>query len=82
MPNGDLAHVILFGTFAGFALLGQRLIDRRKRREIGKDWDALAAKVKGAAPLPLPLLRLVTGLALYLLLIAAHPLLFGVSPLP
>ena len=39
---------------------------------MGKDWDALAAKVKGAAPLPLPLLRLVTGLALYLLLIAAQ----------
>ena len=36
VPNGDLAHVILFGTFAGFALLGQRLIDRRKRREMGK----------------------------------------------
>ncbi len=49
---------------------------------MGKDWNALAAKVKGAAPLPLPLPRLVTGLALYLLLIAAHPLLFGVSPLP
>jgi uncharacterized membrane protein len=81
VPNGDLAHVILFGTFCGFAVLGPRLIDRRKRREMGKDWDALAARVKAAAPLPLPLPRLVTGLALYLLLIAAHPLLFGVSPL-
>jgi uncharacterized membrane protein len=82
VPNGDLAHVILFGTFTGFALLGRRLIDRRKQREMGKDWDTLAAKVKGAAPLPLPLPRLVTGLALYLLLIAAHPFLFGVSPVP
>jgi uncharacterized membrane protein len=82
VPNGDLAHVILFGTFCGFALLGQRLVDHRKRREMGKDWDALAAKVNRAAPLPLPQPRLVTGLALYLLLIAAHPLLFGVSPLP
>ena len=81
MPNGDLAHVSLFGTFTGFALLGQRLIDRRKQREMGKDWDALAAKVKAAAPLPLPLPRLATGVALYVLLIAAHPLLFGVSPL-
>jgi uncharacterized membrane protein len=82
VPNGDLAHVILFGTFSGFALLGQRLIDRRKRHQMGEDWDALAAKVKRAAPLPLPLPRLVAGLALYLLLIAAHPILFGVSPLP
>ncbi len=82
MPNGDLAHVILFVTFSGFAVLGARPIDRRKQRDMGKDWDALAAKVKAAAPLPLPLPRLATGLALNLLLIAGHPLLFGVSPLP
>jgi uncharacterized membrane protein len=82
VPNGDLAHVILFGTFTGFAILGQSLIDRRKQREMGKDWDVLAAKVKAAAPLPLPLPRLVAGLALYLLLISVHPVLFGVSPLP
>lgn len=82
VPNGDLAHVLLFGSFAGFAVLGPRLIDRRKRCEISRDWDILAAKVKAAAPLPLPLPRLATGLALYLLLIAAHPMLFGVSPLP
>lgn len=82
VPNGDLAHVILFGTFAVFSVLGQRLIDRRKRREMGRDWDALAAQVKSATPFSVSLPRLVTGLALYLLLIAAHPLLFGVSPLP
>jgi uncharacterized membrane protein len=82
VPNGDLAHVILFGTFTGFALLGQRVIDRRRRREMGKDWDVLAAKVKAAAPLPLPLPRLAMGVALYVLLIAAHPVLIGVSPLP
>ena len=81
VPNGDIAHVILFGIFAGFALVGHRLIDRRKRREMGRDWEVLAAKVKAAAPLPLPLPRIATGLALYLLLIVAHPLLFGVSPL-
>ena len=82
VPNGDLAHVILFGTFAGFAMLGQRLIDRRKRREMGADWDRTRETIKAAASLPLPLARLVAGLALYLALIAAHPLLFGVNPLP
>lgn len=46
LPNGDLAHVILFGIFAGFAALGQRLIDRRKRREMGADWDRLRATVR------------------------------------
>jgi uncharacterized membrane protein len=82
VPNGDLAHVILFGTFAGFAILGQHLIDRRKRREMGPDWDRLRERVRVSTARPLPLSRLAAGLALYLVLIAAHPLLFGISPLP
>jgi uncharacterized membrane protein len=82
VPNGDLPHVILFGTFSAFALLGQRLIDRRKQRRMGGDWDDLSAQVQAAALLPLPLPRLVAGVALYVLLIAAHPVVFGVSPLP
>jgi uncharacterized membrane protein len=44
VPNGDLPHVILFGTFFGFALLGQCLVDHRKRREMGKDWCRVALK--------------------------------------
>lgn len=82
VPNGNLAHVILFGTFAGFAMLGQPLIDRRKRREMGADWDRIRAEIRRAPPLPLPASRVAAGLALYLLLIGAHPRLFGVSPLP
>lgn len=86
VPNGDLAHVVLFGSFAGFALLGGRLVDRRKRRELGADWDRLRAKV-AAAPLVRGAsvetgLRLVAGLGLYGLLVWLHPVLFGVSPLP
>lgn len=86
VPNGDLAHVALFGTFAGFALLGGRLVDRRKRREMGADWDQLRAKV-ATAPLVQGVsvetgLRLVAGLALYGLLVWLHPVLIGVSPLP
>jgi len=87
VPNGDLAHVILFGTFAAFALLGGRLIDRRKRREMGPEWQRMLDR--GAeAPLLLAslsggaLLRLAAGVALYGALLWAHPLLFGVSPLP
>ena len=48
VPNGDLAHVILFGTFAGFALLGGHLIDRRKSREMGAEWQRLRAAVTSA----------------------------------
>ncbi|GLQ29332.1 NnrU family protein [Sulfitobacter pacificus] len=87
MPNGDLAHVILFGTFAAFALLGGRLIDRRKRREMGPEWqgmlDRVAATPLLSASLPVgTLLRVAAGIALYGTLLWAHPFLFGVSPLP
>ncbi|WP_299932359.1 NnrU family protein [uncultured Pelagimonas sp.] len=42
--NGDLAHVILFGTFAGFSLLGMKLVERRRARMMGHDWDRLSAQ--------------------------------------
>ena len=87
VPNGDLAHVILFGTFAAFALLGGRLIDRRKRREMGPEWQRMHDRVVdapllSASPSGGTLLRLVAGTALYGALLWAHPFLFGVSPLP
>ena len=87
MPNGDLAHVILFGTFAAFALLGGGLIDRRKRREMGPEWQRMRDRVAdapllSASPLGGTLLRLAAGIALYGALLWAHPFLFGVSPLP
>ena len=87
VPNGDLAHVILFGTFAAFALLGGRLIDRRKRREMGPEWQRMRDRVSDA-PFLSPsasggtLLRVAAGGALYGALLWAHPFLFGVSPLP
>ncbi|ARU00435.1 NnrU family protein [Yoonia vestfoldensis] len=84
VPNGDLAHVILFGTFAAFALLGGRLIDRRKRREMGDRWQSLQAAVADAPIIPgrFAVLRVLAGLLLYIGLIWLHPVLFGVSPLP
>lgn len=88
VPNGDLAHLILFGTFALFALLGGRLVDRRKRRELALDWDKLNAALRATSvvawpdPSPMLMLRLATGVVLYLILIGLHPILFDVSPLP
>ncbi|MBV2361631.1 NnrU family protein [Thalassococcus sp. CAU 1522] len=88
VPNGDLAHVILFGCFAGFAVLGMRIIDRRKQRVMGAEWQRMRTAL-AAGPLPprphnLPGTLLRTGLGglLYLLLLGLHPVLFGVSPLP
>jgi uncharacterized membrane protein len=88
VANGTLAHVILFGTFAGFALLGMGLVDRRRRRELGADWGRLDA-ARRRTPWPAPPvswagagMRLAAGLALYAALLWLHPFLFGVSPLP
>ncbi len=88
VPNGNLAHVLLFGLFGGFALLWGRLIDRRKRREMGDQWARLDAARRAGPLLPRPArplgaaLRLAAGVGLYWGLIAMHPYLFGVSPLP
>jgi len=87
VPNGDLAHVVLFGTFAAFAVVGMRLIDRRRQREMGAQWRCLRVAVATA-----PLLRwrmsggtlgrIAAGTLLYATLLSVHPILFGVSPLP
>lgn len=88
VPNGDLAHVIVFGVFALFALLGQSLITRRRKRELGPRWQQLNNAVRAAPLLTAPasvsgaVLRIALGVALYIGLIALHPWLFGVSPLP
>lgn len=88
LPNGDLAHVILFGVLAGFAVAGRGLIDRRKRRVLGPErWDALQQAVRQAPVIPRDvltvgvLLRLCIGVAVFLTLLWAHPLVIGVSAL-
>jgi len=87
VPNGDLAHVILFAIFAGFALAGGRIVDRRRQREMGADWQRLLDAVKVAPPAPwMPLatltLRLTMGVLLYAGLLWLHPMVIGISPIP
>jgi uncharacterized membrane protein len=94
VPNGNLAHALLFGAFGGFAILGMRIIDRRKRRQMGEEaWARLAARTSfwpGAAlltgqwrPRGSPgLARLGVAVLLYLALLGLHPAVIGVSPLP
>jgi uncharacterized membrane protein len=85
LPNGDLAHVILFGSFASFAVMGSALIDRRKRRQMGEDWGRLDRARREAGPVPqswaVAVGRVGLGGVLYALLLGAHPYLIGVSPL-
>lgn len=95
VPNGDLAHLILFGLFAGFAALGMVMIDRRKRCLMGDDhWRRLAANtsllsiraLRDARAWPekraTALIRLLAATALYAVLALFHAPLFGVSPWP
>lgn len=88
LANGDLAHVILFGLFAAFALAGMALIDRRKRREMGAAaWTELSrntarlslAGLRHARPAPL---QWAVAAAIYAGLLWLHLPVIGVSPLP
>ncbi|WP_343754651.1 NnrU family protein [Rhodovulum strictum] len=94
LANPDLAHLLMFGGFAGFAVLGTRIIDRRNRRLLGEaEWQRLAAHT---ANLPLAALiagrwrprawpapaRVMIALALWAVLFLGHEAVIGVSPLP
>jgi len=77
-PNGDLAHGLLFGGFAGFAGLGMRTIDQRRQREMGAEaWRGLlpARTLRGTGH---PLRWLAAGLVLWGLIVL-HPLVIGLD---
>lgn len=86
LANGDLAHVLLFGLFCGFSVLGGLGLDKRRRREMGRDWFRIEARrraarftvvQRGAAAL-----RLGLGAALFFCLWALHGPVIGVTPVP
>jgi uncharacterized membrane protein len=95
VPNGDLAHVLLFGGFAAFALIGMNLIDHRLKRRLGQtEWHRLAERTSIipfmawfdgrwrpglAMPSRESYLRLGSGLVLYAGLFALHDPVIGVS---
>lgn len=82
VPNGDLAHVILFGTFLGFALLGMKMIDRRKRRQLGDDRDDVTQTARRLEITPGGLARVALGLLGWWLVLLLHAPVIGVSPWP
>lgn len=82
-PNGNLAHVILFGVFAAFAGLGMRIIDRRQKRILGEErWTRLTRMRRDIRPTANGLMRVGIAVAVYLLLISLHNPVIGVDPLP
>lgn len=95
VPNGDLAHLLLFGTFALAGCLGMVAIDRRTRRSVGPEqWHRLAARTSlmPCAALfsgrwhpnlrRLSWARVALAALLYVSLLAFHQPVMGVAPWP
>lgn len=92
--NGDLAHIILFGFFAGFSLIGMRMVETRRKAAIGhakwQEYAAHTALFPGAAlvlgawrPCAAPsLIRLGLCILVWVSLVSLHVPVIGVSPLP
>ena len=94
IANGDLAHVVLFGLFTAFGLIGMFAIDKRRQREWGRDiWIKQARNTAfvpfagilrgnaGYAELLMDWRRGGMAVILYLTLLFSHPTVIGVSPL-
>ena len=94
LANGDAASLILFGGNTVLALLGALHIDARKHVLLGHHWQRfaaatsfvpLAALIDGRARLSVSEIgwwRIGLGVALYVLLLIAHPWLFGITVWP
>jgi uncharacterized membrane protein len=93
VANGDLASLIFFGSFAALALIGTLLLDREYAARRGAEWrgfaevtsnvpfGAIAAGRQRIVFEEIGWLRVGAAFALYLVLLALHPWLFGVSPM-
>lgn len=95
VPNGDLAHVIVFCLFAMLGILGALIVDVRRQKDLGAaEWRRLSARTSF---LPLAALvsgrwhpslrnldffRLLAAAGLYFGLLLFHQAIIGVSPFP
>ncbi|UWP94174.1 NnrU family protein [Aliiroseovarius crassostreae] len=83
VANGDLAHVIMFGLFGLFSLLGRTIINKRTRRELGTEtWEALRKTRLGFKPSINGSIRFALGIVLFAATVWAHEFIIGISPLP
>lgn len=87
VPNGDLAHVIMFASFALFAAIGMFALDRRNQKQLGPKWMQLRQQMQSPPLLTLNglfarqnLIRMVAGLLLYGGLLLLHGPVIGVLP--
>jgi uncharacterized membrane protein len=92
LARGELRSTLFFGSFLVLAGLGAALLDVRKARTLGEDWQRFAAVTSyfPFAAIAIGRNRFVAdeigwriiaiGLALYALFFALHPWLFGARP--
>jgi uncharacterized membrane protein len=75
IANGDLASIVLFGSFLAYAVYDRITLKHRKPTAI--------VEVPGSGPPQNDVIAVVLGTALYVVfLVWLHPLLIGTSPLP
>ncbi len=90
--RGDAASLIFFGGFLVLALSGTALIDRRKQTTLGTDWQRFA-KVTSNVPFAaiagdrnqlklaeIGWMRLLAGIALYVVALLSHSYILGARP--
>ncbi len=92
LARGNLKSLVFFGGFLLVAALGTVLIDMRKARSLGEDWKRYAHATSNVPFLAIVSGRSefdaaeigwrnpAIGLALYIVLLAAHGWLFGARP--
>jgi len=93
LVNGDRASIVLFGTLLVLAVTGTSSIDAKRKRSLGESYEAFmaqtsnvpfAAILNGRQSLKLAeigLWRIALGVAVWAILMLAHPMLFGVAAL-
>jgi len=94
IANGDLASVVLFGTFLVLALFGTISIDAKRRRKLGEQWSVFAdrtsnfpfaAIIAGRNSLKLGEYfdwRFFIALIIFAGVLFTHARIMGVSPFP
>ena len=80
VANGDVVWLILFGGFLLFSIVGMKIVDRRRRRQLGAEWERLQPTSRGWSAAQL-LLTFGGGTLFYVAALHAHPVLFGPNPL-
>ena len=92
VARGDTASVVFFGGFAVLAISGTILIDVRKNRTLGVEWQRFAsvtsnfpfaAIIQGRNQFRFDEIgwnKALIGLGAYLVLVFLHPYLFGARP--